>query len=90
MPSTLYHAQAEMALERVEIAVAVKQRMAVPDAEGRDQRIDRRADGDAPSPQEPVIPRRDNRDFAIHHRRALERPEAGERARRVALGDRGG
>src|SRR5581483_7790995 len=86
MPSTLYHAQAEMALERVEIAVAVKQRMAVPDAEGRDQRIDGRADGDASSSQEPVIPRRADRNFTVHHGGALERPEAGERACGVVLG----
>jgi len=60
----------------------VEQRMTVSDAEGRDQRIDGRGDGGASSPQQPVIPRRADRAFTVHHGGALERPEAGERRER--------
>src|SRR5579885_245181 len=47
MSSAFYHAQAEMALKRVEIAVAMKQLVMVDDTKARDQRVDCLAHGDA-------------------------------------------
>lgn len=49
------HLQAEPSLHRIKVAVAMKQRVVVDDAEGRNHHVDRLANGDALSPQAAII-----------------------------------
>jgi len=52
------HLQAEMLFKRVEVAVAMKERVATVEAEGGDQAIDRLPDRLALPTQRPVVPGR--------------------------------
>ncbi len=57
-----------MKLERVEIAIAMKERMIVPDAERRDHCVDRLAHRHAACPQEAIVSCRGDRYFPPDHR----------------------
>jgi len=74
-----------MALEGVEIAITMKQLMTLDEAEGRDECVNRRADGDAFAPQEPIIVRRDDRDLATADRAEFERRENPLRPTKVVF-----
>src|SRR5271166_2749681 len=71
--SRLHDAQPEMALERIEVTVAMQKFMAFNDTECRDYGVDGFANGNAARAQCPVIPRGRNCDFTASHREKLER-----------------
>lgn len=52
------HPEAEVLFEGIEVAVTVKQRMSFEKAKGRNQAVDRFADGEATLPEEAVVLRR--------------------------------
>ena len=84
--SGLEHAKTKMALEAVKVAVGMKQHMAVPDAERRDQRVYRFAHRHALSPEGAVILRGGKRDLAPRHRAEFERLEMPPRPVEVEIG----
>lgn len=69
-----------MALERIEVAIAMKQLMAFDDTECRDNRVDGFAHGHAARAQRPVITRRRNCDLTAGHRAKFECGEVSEGA----------
>ena len=64
-----------MALEGIEVAVAMKQVMVLDDAKRRDDRVDRAARRHATSPQRAMIARGGNRDFMATDRAKFESGE---------------
>jgi hypothetical protein len=51
----LQRAQTEMLAHRFEVAIVVQKDVAVAEAEGRDDHVDRLAHCDAPLPQQPIV-----------------------------------
>ena len=60
------HAKAEMALEGIEVAVAMKKVMALSDTKGRDDGVDGAARRHPARSERAMIPRGSNRDFSGH------------------------
>jgi len=75
-----------MMLERIEIAITMKQLVALGDAEGSDQRINRRPHSNAFSPQEAIIARRCSSDLVAADVAKIKLIEALQGASGVNLG----
>src|SRR5260370_41957885 len=75
LQSHLHHAQSQVPLERIKVAVAMKQFMALGDAECRDERVDGSAHRHSTCAKRSVISSGGERDFAAHHWPEFERRE---------------
>ena len=75
-----------MALEGIEVAVAMKQVMVLDDTKRRDDRVYRAAGRHASSPQRAVITRGGNRDFMATHRAKFESGENPLHTAKVGFG----
>src|SRR5208283_1830849 len=73
--SSLYDPETQVALERIEVAVAMKKVMVLDDAKRRDDRVDRAARRHPASPQRAVIASGGNRDFMAAHGTKFESGE---------------
>ena len=74
-----------MLFEGIEVAIAVQQRIAVFDAAGRDDRVDRLSNGDAASSQDSKVARRFFADGLAAERDGFERVEKGFRLAKVGI-----
>src|SRR5260370_40459148 len=85
LQSHLHHAQSQVPLERIKVAVAMKQFMALGDAECRDERVDGSAHRHSTCAERSVISSGGERDFAAHHWPEFERREVPADAVKIEI-----